>query len=65
MTKYITLNLTERQANIVLMALRNESVSEPDNYYWNGYREIARKCAKAGFVNHEMILDEIVKGEYE
>lgn len=61
MKKNITLNLTERQVAIMLSALRNESIGELDNYYGNAYRTIAKKCAKAGFFNHDMILDGIVE----
>lgn len=67
MSRYITLKLTEHEVGVLLGALRNESMDEPDNYYDRVYLSVGKKCVRAGFANHYLeidgIVDKVRKGE--
>lgn len=63
----IKISLTERQAGIILGALRNESndddVQAGEYSYWRCYQDVARKLQKAGFESVMAIEDGVIEEE--
>lgn len=63
----IKINLTEKQAGIILGALRNESndddVQAGEYSYWRCYRDVARKLQKAGFKSVMAVEDGVIEEE--
>lgn len=63
----IKISLTERQAGIILGALRNESndddVRAGEYSYWRCYEDVARKLQKAGFESVMAIEDGVIEEE--
>ena len=63
----IKVELTAKQAGLVLGALRNESSDDAAEFgeysYWRCYRDLVKKFKKAGFENSLMFDDGLVEEE--